>query len=367
MQRRQFLAGVAAISVAGGCAAADPGPRAEPRPVSPEEHAAVIAALKPPKRSRPLVAVAGDNAGSETTDYVIPYSVLRESGLFDVHALARRADTLKLMPALKLRPSGTLAQFDRDHPSGADYVIVPAMHDPHWEVVDWIRSQHERGAIVVGVCEGALILGRAGLLDGRKATTHWYAVERMFRANPGAQWIRDRRYVADGRVVTTTGVTASLPVSLAIAEAAGGSAHAAALASDLGVDHWDARHDSGAFRMTGGEWRDAALRTVLLRGRDAVPLAVADGVDELALALTADAWSRTYRSQAEARSAGNAAVRTLRGLELEPDGPLEGAADWGTQGGGPPAHALETALEAISARYGEAASRFVALQLEYPL
>src|SRR6185503_13832063 len=80
--------------------------------------------------AEPLVAVIGDNAGTEVTDYVVPYGVLSASGAAEVVDVAVYPGPLHLMPALTLDPTETIASFDARHPAGADYVIVPAMHRP---------------------------------------------------------------------------------------------------------------------------------------------------------------------------------------------------------------------------------------------
>lgn len=64
-----------------------------------DEDAAMQIALRPPKRTRPVIAVLGLNEGSETTDYLVPYGVLKHSGVADVFALAIRPGPITLMPA----------------------------------------------------------------------------------------------------------------------------------------------------------------------------------------------------------------------------------------------------------------------------
>ena len=135
----------------------------------------MIAALKSPKRERPLVAIIGINDATETTDYLMPYGILRRAGVADVVALATEPGPVTLYPALKIEPQATVAEFDTRHPEGADYVIVPAMsRDDDPAVLQWLRSQAAKGAIIIGVCAGAKVVAAAGLLDGRRATTHWY-------------------------------------------------------------------------------------------------------------------------------------------------------------------------------------------------
>jgi transcriptional regulator GlxA family with amidase domain len=348
---------------------AQPTRRPAPRPaaIAPEEQARTIAALAPPRRARPVVAVVGDNAGSETTDYLVPFAVLAQSGVADVHALGTEPGPIRMSPALTIEPQATTSDFDSRFPEGADYVIVPALHrDDSPAVVAWIRSQREKGATVVGICAGAMVLAAAGMLDDRDATVHWYYLDSLREGHPTMRWARDRRYVADRGVVTTTGITASIPVSLALVEAIAGRERAAAVARDLGVASWDARHDSAAFGLD----RVAVGTVVRNRGAfwryETLALPVSAGVDEMALALTADAYSRTYRSRAVPVTADGGPVPTRHGLRVLTDRAAPSAAVLPALPAEYPARALDTALAGIASRYGPATADFVAVQLEYP-
>jgi transcriptional regulator GlxA family with amidase domain len=367
MQRREFTAGALAFGLA-GCQGANEERRVTPALPTAEEHAVTIAALRPVKRERPLVIIIADPGGAETTDLIIPYGVLKRSGLCEVRIASSNAGRVQLQPALAIDVEATFDEIDRDAPDGPDYVIVPALHERDAAAsVELIRRCSDQGAIVAGICAGALTLEAAGLLSERRATTHWWDVIALAERNPGMIWVRDRRYVVDRGVATTTGVSASLPFSLALVEAIGGRERAAALAAELGVDEWDARHNSEAFQRRGEVIRSAALNTLAFWQRDAIGVRIENGVDEIALAFRADAWSRTYRSKAFAVAAGEAPVRTRSGLlvqaEREPDDStldlIASAASTHS------AAALTETLEAISHRYGAGAAALVALQLEY--
>lgn len=330
------------------------------------EHEQTIAAMAPPKRKRPLIAVVGHNAGTETTDYVIPYAVLAEAGAADVVALGTDAGPLKLRPALTIRPHASIAAFDAKHPDGADYVILPALTDrDEPQVTAWVRSQAQKGATIVAICAGTLTASAAGLLKDRAATGHWYDIEQLRADNPGMRWVRDRRYVADRGVVTTTGVTASLPVSLALIEAFAGRERAATVARRFGVASWDARHDSEAFGMNRAALLKALGNRAAFWNRESFGVPVKSGVEEVALAFTADAWARTFRSEALTVAGQPGPVRTLRGLTIVPDriGPagLEMLTPAPEAAG---AKALPQALAGIAKRYDPATASFVALQLE---
>jgi hypothetical protein len=102
--------------------------------------------------------------------------------------------------------------------------------------------------------------------------------------------------------------------------------------------------------------------------REQFGIALAPGLDEVSLALVADAWSRTYRSNAVTFAANAGTLRTKHGVRIVPD---RIAADWTAERVLPaiddrPAQALDGALRSIEMRYGNRTADFVAMQLEYP-
>jgi putative intracellular protease/amidase len=339
-------------------------------PIAKEETDAAVMALKPPKRQRPLVAIVGINDATEVTDYLMPYGILRRSDVADVVLLATEPGPVALYPALTVEPQATIAQFDAQHPDGADYVIVPAMsQDDDPAVLEWLEKQASSGAMMIGVCAGAKILAEAGLLNGKRATTHWYYLEEMLDRHPAIRYVADRRLVVDRGVATTTGITASMPVSLTLIEAIAGREKAEAVGRDLGVTDWGARHDSDAFQFTRPFALTAISNTVAFWNREQLGLELRSGVDEVSLALVADAWSRTYRSRAVTFSRTPGPQQTRNGIGIVPD---QVAPGWPAEhllpaiGNRQPASALDDALQEITTRYGVRTRDFVAMQLEYP-
>ncbi|MCA6112052.1 DJ-1/PfpI family protein [Bradyrhizobium cenepequi] len=338
--------------------------------IASQEADATIAALKPPKRQRPLIAIVGINEETETTDYLLPYGILKRADVADVVTLATGPGPVTLFPVLKVEPHATIAAFDAQHPDGADYVIVPAMsRDDDAKVVQWIKDQAGRGAIIIGVCAGAKVVASTGLLDGRRATTHWYYLKELRDKHPTIDYVRDRRIVVNQGVATTTGITASMPMSLTLIEAIAGREKAQAVARGIGLPHWDARHDSGAFQFTRPFALTAIQNTLAFWNREQLGIALAPGIDEVSLALAADAWSRTYRSRAVTFAATAEAQPSRNGLRILPD---QVAAHWPAErllqpvASMPPAQALDHTLQRIEARYGRRTADFVAMQLEYP-
>jgi hypothetical protein len=245
-------------------------------------------------------------------------------------------------------------------------VIVPAMStDDDPAVTGWLRRQAEKGATVVGICVGALVLGRSGLLDGRRFASHWYYREKLQRRHPEATYVPHQRYVFDRGVATTTGITASLPASLALVEAIGGREKAQALAAELGLAAWTPAHDSTPFRLDAGRMWDYVLAKVAFWRDERWGVDVQDGVDDVALALAADAWSRTGHIDVEAVSAAGR-VKMRSGLTLVAKPAAEAKPRLPLQAALTPMQQLDRTLCEIGGRFGDSRREWVMLEMEYP-
>lgn len=98
--------------------------------------------------------------------------------------------------------------------------------------LDWLRTAHETTTWTTSVCTGSLVLGAAGLLDGRHATTYWLALDELRRhgAIP-----TDERVVEDGKVMTAAGVSSGIDMALTLAARIGGDELAQSL--QLGIEY----------------------------------------------------------------------------------------------------------------------------------
>lgn len=279
-----------------------------------------------------------------------------------------------MFPALKIQPEQTVNDFDVQFPKGADYVIVPAVHhsdDP--DLLSWVKSQAEKGATIVGICDGVWVVAQAGLLENKKAVGHWYSFKKLGKKYPETEWVSNNRYLADGNVITTTGVSASIPVSLALIEAISGTERAEEVAETMGVDSWDTAHNSSDFKLGGSDIFAGIRSWISFWGHEDIGVPVSDDIDEISLALLADAYSRTYRSKAYsfAPSSSDNAIQSRRGLVILPDNISDEASDIDRMlepinSDTPSAMVLDQTLEDIEQYYGRRTADLVALQLEYP-
>lgn len=345
-----------------------PSPSAIAPPIESAERARAIDALRSGTTARPVIAIVTNNEGTEIADLLSTFGVLRQADVADVVVVAERNAPVHLYPSdLRAMPQASFAEFDRRHPGGADYVVVPAMEPPdNAAVMAWLLSQRRSGAKIVSVCNGSLTVGAAGLLDGRRATSHWSTVSKLRSQHPTMRWAEDRRYVSDGDITTATGITASVPLMLALVEAVGGRQIAEKTARDLGVEHWDARHVSAAFRLNGAH-RWTFLRNKLSFWAKQEREVVVENADEIALGIAVDAYSRTELVSVVS-TASQPQARSLHGLVLLPARVAQASALRRPLPALPRQAATtpRVMLERIEGEFDARTARYVALTLEYP-
>ena len=154
--------------------------------------------------------------GVELLDFAGPGEVFAAAGghkAFRVYTVAASKEPITSQRFLKVTPEFTLADCPKP-----DIIVLPGgatgvpLRDP--KVIDWIKATSADAEIVLSVCTGAFLLARAGLLDGKEATTHWGSIDRLRKAAPKATVYADRRVVDNGKIVTAAGVSAGIDASL---------------------------------------------------------------------------------------------------------------------------------------------------------
>lgn len=315
--------------------------------------------------AKPLVVLLADARGTVATDLLAPYAILAESGAVDVKVVSATKQPARLTPGMAwVAPQMTLTELARARPDGPDVVIVPAL-----EVVDdpvrsaWLRAQVRSGARIMSICNGAKVLAAAGLLDGRQATVHWYSRAKLARQYPKVTWRHDQRWVTDGPITTTAGISAAEPASLDLLRRLAGEPVMRATAQRLALPLPDQHHRGDDFHLTARGMGLVVANRLAFWGHEDVAVPFAQGQDELAFGTAMDAWSRTYRSTAWA--VGAPSVMSRHGLQIYRAGALPARFDRKVvaPAGGEP---MQTTFTQIRQAYGAPTARFVALQFEHP-
>ena len=167
----------------------------------------------------------------ELLDFAGPYEILSrtrtEGGIesrrseehapFSVFTVAKSRQSVRATGGLGVIPD---CSFD-DAPS-IDLVLIPGGFGTRRLLQDaptlqWIKRTATKAQITASVCTGSLLLAKCGLLDGRRATTHWGALELLERIGPSLSVDAQSRYVDDG-VITSAGVAAGIDMALYLVE-----------------------------------------------------------------------------------------------------------------------------------------------------
>lgn len=122
------------------------------------------------------------------------------------------------------------------HPGGTPYGSRREMNNP--AVLNWVCRTTNTAELVLSVCTGSFILGKAGLLDGLAATTHFMAVDGMRQAAPNTELRPSERWVDNGKIITSAGISAGIDMSLYVVGKLLGKPVADETARYMQYDYW---------------------------------------------------------------------------------------------------------------------------------
>jgi transcriptional regulator GlxA family with amidase domain len=161
----------------------------------------------------------------EVLDFTGPFEVFsvarrdesrrrEEPSPFDVHLVAETDAAVCATGGLRVLPHFTLEACPR-----LDVLITPGGWGTrelvnNGRLIHWIRERAGQASIVASVCTGSFLLAQAGLLGGRRATTHWASLDRLVDAFPDVQVVRDVNVVDDGCISTSAGISAGIDLAL---------------------------------------------------------------------------------------------------------------------------------------------------------
>lgn len=172
----------------------------------------------------------------EVLDFAGPMEVFITAG-FNVFTVSKTYKPIRSKTVLFITPDYTI----KDAPK-SDILVVfggptqPTIDDP--EVMAWIKAQATNDQYIMSVCTGAFILGNAGLLDNLSATTFHSAIDNLAKTFPKTKVLPNTRFVDNGRVITTAGISAGIDGALRLVEKLRGRAYAEGVAASIEYDKW---------------------------------------------------------------------------------------------------------------------------------
>ncbi|MEZ2718316.1 DJ-1/PfpI family protein [Niallia circulans] len=159
----------------------------------------------------------------EVLDVAGPFEVFslagEENKLFHVYTISEKGGTILARNGLRIE-----ADFSFENHPVLDILIVPGGYGAE-EIeiynpvsIKWIKKQSRKVEFMTSVCTGAFLLAKAELLDNLKATTHWMDIDRLEQEFPKVQIVREVKFVDEGKILTSGGISAGINMSFHIVE-----------------------------------------------------------------------------------------------------------------------------------------------------
>ncbi|HEX3127929.1 MAG TPA: DJ-1/PfpI family protein [Thermoanaerobaculia bacterium] len=279
-------------------------------------------AAQPPAKPAPRNLAILLFEGVQIIDYTGPYEVFGhavtpDGPAFNIYTVAEKPGPITTAMGMSVNPRYTFADAPKP-----DVLVLPGGDvNAHFEnpaVMQWIKDSSKDAEVVLSVCNGAFFLAKAGLLDGLEATTFAGLIDELRTTAPKARVVTDRRFVDNGKIVTSAGLSSGIEGSLHVIEKLLGKGYAQRVA--LGLEYnW----------QPDGNWARAALpdRLVQVNTNDGFrvePLVTQGAVDrwEKQWAVTTDQKPADYLASVNrALETGNKWTREANGWTFkDPEG-----------------------------------------------
>ena len=175
--------------------------------------------------------------GVEVLDFAGPSEVFAATQGFNVYTVSLTKEPIISQGFIRVLPTYSLS----DCPPPDILVLPGGQTGPFLEnepLISWIKRCAQSAEVILSVCTGAGLLGKAGLLDGLQATTFHNYIEPLQQANPRARILRHTRFVDNGQIITTAGVWAGIDGALHVVAKLKGQAVATQTARYMEYDKW---------------------------------------------------------------------------------------------------------------------------------
>lgn len=329
----------------------------------------------PPLPGSIIVAVLLGRSGTDAADALAPYEVIASAPGFSVYTVSASARPAAVDGGMAIAPDYTFADVDSGVAPTPDLLVVPAVNQPDGPeerlAREFVAARYSDGARVLGICAGSRLLAASGILDGRTATSHWSRISALKDSRPQVAWVRGERYVQDGRITTTGGVTSGIPGTLKVIADMAGDAEATRVGRQIAYPEWSleaptrmpaqsfSAQDSGMILNTAFPW-----------SRPTVAIDLSEGVGEIDAAALFEVYTYSQAATTEAVSATGTVhtrhgvtIHTRRAATYHAGAHLIAGSFPGRSGHG----GFDAAIEQLATSTSPAIATSVGKMLEYPL
>jgi len=271
--------------------------------------------------NKPTVAVLLANEVTEVFDFLVPYEMFAMTASYNVYGVAPDREIKSLTGGLDVLPHYSFEELDAMLGKSPDIIVIPFMpildEKKYAPVREWIQKHSSPHTTLLTICNGAENLADTGLLDGKSAATHWGDLNRLIKAYPEISWVNDQRYVPQGNIVSSAGLTSGIDATLYVISQQLGEATARAVAKQMNYPSYDymTNPHMEPFHI---EWSDITyvLNNAFQWNKVKAGVLLYNGVDELDLSAAFDTYAASGTTTTLTVSSHNEPIVTKHGLYL---------------------------------------------------
>ncbi|MCM3039616.1 DJ-1/PfpI family protein [Paenibacillus motobuensis] len=270
---------------------------------------------------KPTVAVLLANEVTEVFDFLVPYEMFAMTEAYNVYGVAPDREIKSLTGGLDVVPHYSFDEMDAMLGKSPDIIVIPFMpildDNKYVPVREWIRKHASVNTTLLSICNGAENLADTGLLNGKSAATHWGDINRLIKKYPDIQWVKDQRYVPQGNIVSSAGLTSGIDATLYVISQQLGDAVARKVAEDMNYPSYDyvtnpkmKPFNAGLSDIT------YVLNNAYQWNKVKAGVLLYNGADELDLSAAFDTYAASSTTTTLTVSSKNEAIVTKHGLNL---------------------------------------------------
>lgn len=263
------------------------------------------------------VLIIADNVGTEIFDLLAPFNIFSMSHRLNVFIAGPEKKPIPLWKGVFVLPHLSYREAE-DIP--ADLIVVPAMlRYNDTAVINLIKRKKTSWNFVLSVCEGSRTVCETGLYTGKRITSHASSLKRLRRKYPDMKWVQGKRFVSDGFLFSTSGVSSAVEGALRMTAILLDSQTMHEARDAIQYPARDVLQEYDGKAAGAGDKLHILGKTIFQKNKD-VCVYLHDGIDELLLGAVLDSYNRTFPRSLKTICSSNRYVRSRNGLVLFPAG-----------------------------------------------
>lgn len=271
--------------------------------------------------NKPTVAVLLANEVTEVFDFLVPYKMFAMTEAYNVYGVAPDREIKSLTGGLDVVPHYSYDEMDAMLGKSPDIIVIPFMpildENKYAPVREWIRKHSGAKTTLISICNGAENLADTGLLNGKSAATHWGDINRLIKKYPKVQWVNDRRYVPQGNIVSSAGLTSGIDATLYVISKQLGEAAAKKVAKEMNYPSYEYVTNPQMKPFVAGlSDITYVLNNAYQWNKVKAGVLLYNGADELDLSAAFDTYAASGTTTTLTVSSANQPIVTKHGLHL---------------------------------------------------